>query len=73
MFYTYVLLSLKDNKLYTGWTDDLNKREIEHNSGKSISTRFRGPFRLIYYEACLNKQDAIKREKALKTGYAGLI
>ena len=68
MYYTYVLLSKKDNKLYTGFTGDLRKRFSAHNAGKVPATKNRGPFELIYYEACLNEQDATAREKYLKTG-----
>lgn len=68
-FYTYVLLSLKDNKLYVGWTDDLFSRINEHNKGLVLSTKDRRPFKLIYYEACLTREKAIKREKYFKTGF----
>lgn len=68
MFYTYVLRSKKDGKWYTGSTNDLRKRFKEHNSNKVSSTNSRGPFELIYYEACRNQQDAFVREKYLKTG-----
>lgn len=68
MYYTYILLSKKDSKFYTGYTSDLRKRFKEHNSGYNISTKNRGTFELIYYEACLNQIDAIAREKQLKTG-----
>ena len=68
MYYTYVLRSEKDNRLYTGSTNDLRKRLSEHNSGIVTSTRSRGPFELIYYEASPNEQDARAREKYLKTG-----
>jgi putative endonuclease len=68
MYYTYVLLSKKDQKLYTGFTGDLRKRFSEHNAGKVPATKSRAPFELIYYEACLNQQDAAAREKYLKTG-----
>jgi putative endonuclease len=68
MYYTYVIRSAKDRKLYTGFTRDLRKRFNEHNSGCVTSTRNRGPFDLIYYEACMNEQDATAREKYLKTG-----
>lgn len=67
MFYTYVLKN-KDNLLYTGFTYDLQKRLKEHDDGKSIYTKYRGPFELIYYEACLNENDACQREKYLKSG-----
>ena len=69
MIYTYVLKSLKDNHWYTGITNDLKKRIVEHNAGKVDSTRNRRPFRLIYCEMCLNEQDAKIREKYLKTAW----
>jgi len=67
MFYTYVLLSLKDKRKYIGFTRDLKKRLKEHNSGKVESTKHRTPFVLIYYEACLSEEDAVIREKYFKT------
>jgi putative endonuclease len=69
MFYTYILKSKVDNKLYVGWTDNLKDRLIKHQKGQVSSTKLRRPFELIYYEACLNREDAIKREKSLKTGF----
>jgi len=68
MIYVYVLQSKKDKRLYTGSTIDLRKRFKDHNAGKVASTKGRGPFILIYYEACLNEQDARTREKYLKSG-----
>ncbi|MEO0129647.1 MAG: GIY-YIG nuclease family protein [candidate division WOR-3 bacterium] len=68
MYYTYVLKSEKDGRFYTGSTNNLRKRFSEHNSGRVLSTKSRGPFVLIYYEACLNEQDARAREKFLKSG-----
>jgi len=59
---------MKDKGFYTGSTGDLRRRLKEHNTGKVFSTKNRGPFKLIYYEACLNEQDARAREKYLKTG-----
>jgi putative endonuclease len=67
-YYTYVLQSKKDENFYTGYTEDLRKRFKEHGEGLVPSTKGRGPVDLIYYEACLNKQDARSREKYLKTG-----
>lgn len=70
MFYfTYVLLSLKDSGFYTGYTENLQNRFSSHNKGEVRSTRYRLPLKLIYYEACLNKEDALKREKYLKSTY----
>lgn len=68
-YYTYVLLSLKDGKKYTGFSKNLSLRFEAHQSGKVQSTKHRRPFKLIYYEACLTKRDATKREKYLKTHY----
>jgi len=69
MFYTYILKSEVDKKLYIGWTDNLEHRITMHNCGKVNSTKNRGPFQLVYCEVCLNKEKAIKREKQLKTGF----
>jgi putative endonuclease len=66
MFYLYILKSKKDGDLYIGSTGDLKKRLFEHNSGKSLSTRFRRPFELIYYESYKAEADARKREHNLK-------
>ncbi|MFH1383856.1 MAG: GIY-YIG nuclease family protein, partial [Candidatus Omnitrophota bacterium] len=57
-----------DNRFYTGFTSDLRKRFSQHNEGAIVATKKRKPFELIYYEACLHKEDALKREKYLKTG-----
>ena len=67
-YYVYVLQSLKDKQWYTGYTDDLRKRIEEHNKRWEYATRKRRPFRPIYYEACLNEQDAKMREQYLKSG-----
>jgi len=68
MWYTYLLQSNKDKRWYTGCTVDLRKRFKEHNNGLASSTKGRGPFEIIYYEACINKDDAFMREKYLKSG-----
>ncbi len=67
MHYVYVLMSLKDKKFYTGYTKDLKSRFKLHQKGKVESTKDRRPLVLIYYEACLDQQDATHREKYLKT------
>ena len=69
MFYTYVLFSETDKKFYIGFTKDLKKRVEEHQNGSVLSTAHKRPFILIYYEACLNENDAIKREKYFKSGF----
>jgi len=69
MHFVYVLQSIKDKKLYVGSTNNLKKRFAEHNTGSVSATKKRRPLKLVYYEACLSKIDAFKREKYLKTGW----
>ena len=68
-YYTYVLFSEKDSKLYIGWTDNLRHRINMHLNGLVQSTKNRLPMKLVYYEACISQKKAIEREKALKTGF----
>jgi putative endonuclease len=68
-FYVYVLYSKKDNNLYKGYTKNLKLRFEQHQNGEVSSTKYRRPLELIYFEACLNQLDALKREKFLKTYY----
>jgi len=69
MFYTYVLKSKKDNKLYVGQSNNLRRRIIDHSKGVVLSTKHRRPLELVYYESCLNEKKSIKREKFFKTGF----
>ena len=69
MYYVYVLKSKKDKKNYVGYTKNLKLRFEHHNRGLIKSTKNRRPLKVIYYEACLNQQDATHREKYLKTYY----
>lgn len=68
IYYVYVLSSEKDNFFYTGYSAYLEKRVHEHNNGLVYSTKYRRPLKLIYFEGCLNQQDATRREKYLKSG-----
>ena len=68
-YYVYVLQSEKDNNFYVGYTKNLRKRILEHNSGQVASTKSKIPINLVYWEGCLNQQDATKREKYLKTAW----
>jgi len=68
MYYVYILKGLLNGKLYIGSTDNLKRRVIEHNRGKVASTKSALPWRLIYYEAHLNKTLARKAEIFYKTG-----
>lgn len=67
-YYTYLLQSQKSGRWYIGYTQDLRKRFQEHQKNQAGWTKGRGPFNLIYYEACIDINDAIAREKYLKTG-----
>jgi putative endonuclease len=70
-FYVYVLESKLNKKLYIGYTRDLVRRVKEHNLGQEPATKPNLPWRLIYYEANLNEQDAKRREAYLKTNQGG--
>ena len=67
-YYTYVLQSIKSKLFYTEFTSNLRKRFNQHNNDESTYTKGRGPFKLIYYEACLDYNDAAQREKYPKSG-----
>ncbi len=71
MFYIYCLESLKDKGLYIGFTEDLKKRLVEHNRGLNFSTKRYIPWKVIYYEGCVEESDARRREKYLKTTQGG--
>jgi putative endonuclease len=68
-YITYVLRSLTDSNFYVGFTSDLMQRFEAHNAGKVPSTKNRRPFEIVYFEGCRSKEDAIHREKYLKTYY----
>jgi putative endonuclease len=68
MYYTYALYSEKDGEWYRGAISDLRARVREHAEGHVRSTEQRRPLVLAYYEGCLNREDAFRRERYLKTG-----
>ena len=67
MFYVYVIESLKSGRLYTGFSDNIERRLIEHNSGKTKSTKNRGPWVLMGFIQKNTRSEAIKLEKKLKS------
>src|SRR3989338_8880847 len=73
MHFTYVLRCVDNkrrlSKFYIGSTSDIESRALEHKSGKVTTTKGFDILTLVYYEACLNKTDARKRELQLKTGF----
>ena len=68
MWYVYILKSLKNGRLYTGSTNNLERRLKEHNSGHSKYTRLTIPFKVIYKEQYSTRIEARRRERFLKTG-----
>lgn len=64
--YTYIL-KCSDGTLYTGWTNDLDKRLKDHNAGKGAKyTKGRRPVSVAYYEIFATKQEAMRREYEIK-------
>ena len=72
-YYVYVLRSLRDGKLYTGVTSDIDRRIREHNAGKTRSLRGRRPLVLAYWEPHPSKVQALARERYLKTPEGELV
>ena len=58
---------MKDMGFYVGFTKDIKLRFEQHKKGVVEATKNRRPIKLIYYEACFDQNDAIRREKYLKT------
>lgn len=67
-YFVYVLESYIDGRLYKGQTSDIEKRIIEHNSGKTKSTKGYKPWKLVYFETFETRDEAVIREKYFKTG-----
>ena len=69
MYYVYILENQNDRSWYIGFTENLKKRVSDHQNGKGgRTTKLKKDWLLIYYEAYLQKTDAIVREKFLKSG-----
>ena len=68
MFWVYILKSLKNSRYYTGSTNNLERRLVEHNSGGSKYTKLTKPFVLVYKEEFNTRKEAVIRELFLKTG-----
>lgn len=66
-YYVYMLKSEVNGNVYIGYTIDLKRRLMEHNKKLNKSTKLYALWKLIYFEACLNKDDAMRREHYLKT------
>ena len=68
MYTIYGIRSKVDGRIYVGFTEDIERRIKEHNSGKTTSTKGYRPWELIYYENCEERLEARNREKYLKSG-----
>lgn len=68
MYYVYILKSLKNGRLYTGSTEDIERRFSEHNNGYSKATKSMRPFELMHQESYDSRSQAFRREMYLKTG-----
>ena len=67
-YFIYALVSEIDQRIYVGFTVDVNRRLREHNSGQTTSTKGYRPWSLLYTECVVGRNDARKREKYLKSG-----
>ena len=68
MFYTYVIQSIETGILYKGFTENLERRLMEHNAGLSNYTSKYAPWKLVLFEEHSTRSLAMKREKWYKTG-----
>jgi putative endonuclease len=66
-YYCY-LARCSDDTIYTGYTNDLKNRELKHNSGQGAKyTKYRKPVKIVYWEEFESKNEALKREAAIKS------
>ncbi len=65
-YLVYILQSLKDNTYYKGYTEDVEKRLLQHNNGESHYTRTKMPWKLVYLAEYNTKREALITEKQIK-------
>ncbi len=68
MYSAYVLRSLSTGRLYVGSTEDFARRLDEHQRGAARYTRGRGPWKVVLVEEFATRAEAMRRERALKSG-----
>ncbi len=66
-YVVYILHSASLDRTYTGYTNNINRRLKQHNAGKTFSTKAGCPWKLVYVEACTNREEARQREKWFKS------
>ena len=69
MFFVYILKSTKDNSLYIGRTNNVNRRLAEHNSGHTQATKSKRPYSLLETIECGSLAESLRLEKEYKKGY----
>ena len=67
MFYIYILYSESTRRYYVGSTEDVEKRVLQHNAGKSISTRAGIPWKSIHTERFTTRSEAMLQERKIKS------
>ena len=73
MFYVYILKSDVDGSFYAGQTNDLEDRIKRHNESRSVYTKLKRPWRMVYFEEFENRSLALKREKQIKAWKSRLL
>lgn len=68
-YFTYVLRSKKDNKIYIGQTSNLEKRIFRHNENLVNYTRNKGPWELIHFDVFETRAQAMRKEEFYKNGF----
>ncbi len=71
MYFVYILQSINADKFYVGYTSNLERRLLEHQSGNSVFDRTYRPFRLVFSEKYENKLVAMRREREIKSYKGG--
>ncbi|MBL8029684.1 MAG: GIY-YIG nuclease family protein [Candidatus Doudnabacteria bacterium] len=68
MYYVYFLKSLQNGDVYIGSCENVQLRYTQHNKGRVKSTKGYRPWKLLSYETCLTRSEAMKKEKFYKSG-----
>ena len=66
-YYVYILINKAKTRIYTGMTNDVRKRLVEHNIGKVVSSKQYRPYKILHVEECTSRDDAARLEKFYKT------
>ncbi|MDP2207749.1 MAG: GIY-YIG nuclease family protein [Bacteroidota bacterium] len=67
MYFVYIIQSISSKRYYTGSTEDIENRLVEHNRGENKSTRYGVPWKIVHQEVFENRSEAIQKEKQIKS------